>query len=224
MNKRSTKTAAELEQEKFQSVFAKLLQDEENKYCADCSRKQPRWASWNLGVFLCIRCAGIHRNLGVHISKVKSINLDKWTAEQVQNMLAMGNSKGKTVYEATLSDNYIRSQNDAALEVFIRQKYEHKKYTLKNWKGINEEAKDLAVAQSLSEIPNGVQQVSPKTMNTKHIKEDVCLIDFSDSTIQSTPNIEFSDLLGNGSTVKSDSNGNPNKSTDICSDLDFLQF
>jgi len=43
----------------------------------------PRWASWNLGIFLCIRCAGIHRNLGVHISKVKSVNLDSWTAEQV---------------------------------------------------------------------------------------------------------------------------------------------
>lgn len=43
----------------------------------------PRWASWNLGVFLCIRCAGIHRNLGVHISKVKSVNLDSWTSEQI---------------------------------------------------------------------------------------------------------------------------------------------
>lgn len=43
----------------------------------------PRWASWNLGIFLCIRCAGIHRNLGVHISKVRSVNLDTWTPEQV---------------------------------------------------------------------------------------------------------------------------------------------
>lgn len=47
-----------------------LLREDENKYCADCEAKQPRWASWNLGVFLCIRCAGLHRNLGVHISKV----------------------------------------------------------------------------------------------------------------------------------------------------------
>uniref|UniRef100_A0A8C2WR89 Arf-GAP domain-containing protein n=1 Tax=Cyclopterus lumpus TaxID=8103 RepID=A0A8C2WR89_CYCLU len=44
----------------------------------------PRWASWNLGVFMCIRCAGIHRNLGVHISRVKSVNLDQWTPEQIQ--------------------------------------------------------------------------------------------------------------------------------------------
>lgn len=49
-----------------------------------CSVSGPRWASWNLGVFMCIRCAGIHRNLGVHISRVKSVNLDQWTPEQMQ--------------------------------------------------------------------------------------------------------------------------------------------
>lgn len=48
------------------------------------ARSGPRWASWNLGVFICIRCAGIHRNLGVHISRVKSVNLDQWTSEQIQ--------------------------------------------------------------------------------------------------------------------------------------------
>lgn len=48
-----------------------------------CQLLGPRWASWNLGIFLCIRCAGIHRNLGVHISRVKSVNLDSWTPEQV---------------------------------------------------------------------------------------------------------------------------------------------
>jgi hypothetical protein len=51
-------------------VLMDLLRDEENRYCADCEAKGPRWASWNHGVFVCIRCAGIHRKLGVHISKV----------------------------------------------------------------------------------------------------------------------------------------------------------
>lgn len=44
----------------------------------------PRWASTNLGVFMCIRCSGIHRSMGVHISKVKSVSLDKWSPEQVE--------------------------------------------------------------------------------------------------------------------------------------------
>lgn len=93
----------------------------------------PRWASWNLGVFLCIRCAGIHRNLGVHISKVKSVNLDSWTPEQVVSLQQMGNSRARAVYEANLPDNFRRPQNDSSLESFIRAKYEHKKYIAREW-------------------------------------------------------------------------------------------
>jgi stromal membrane-associated protein len=67
-----------------QALLESLLKKEFNKYCADCGAKGPRWASTNLGIFLCQRCAGIHRSLGTHISKVKSIDLDYWTDELVQ--------------------------------------------------------------------------------------------------------------------------------------------
>lgn len=84
-------------------------------------------------MFLCIRCAGIHRNLGVHISKVKSVNLDAWTPEQVVSLQQMGNSRARAVYEANLPDNFRRPQNDSSLESFIRAKYEHKKYIAREW-------------------------------------------------------------------------------------------
>ncbi|KAM9175727.1 stromal membrane-associated protein 2 [Mergus octosetaceus] len=114
--------------ERYQAVLAGLLLDEANKFCADCQAKGPRWASWNIGVFICIRCAGIHRNLGVHISRVKSVNLDQWTQEQIQCMQEMGNGKANRLYEAFLPENFRRPQTDQAVEGFIRDKYEKKKY------------------------------------------------------------------------------------------------
>ena len=102
------------------------MKDDENKYCVDCDSKGPRWASWNLGVFLCIRCAGIHRNLGVHISRVKSVNLDAWTPDHVAYMQRMGNARARAIFEANLPEDFRRPQTDTALESFIRAKYEHK--------------------------------------------------------------------------------------------------
>ncbi|XP_014165509.1 stromal membrane-associated protein 2 [Geospiza fortis] len=93
-----------------------------------CLFSGPRWASWNIGVFICIRCAGIHRNLGVHISRVKSVNLDQWTQEQIQCVQEMGNGKANRLYEAYLPENFRRPQTDQAVESFIRDKYEKKKY------------------------------------------------------------------------------------------------
>lgn len=120
-------------QEKCQTILAGMLRDEDNKYCVDCDAKGPRWASWNLGIFLCIRCAGIHRNLGVHISRVKSVNLDSWTPEQVVSLQQMGNSRARAVYEANLPDSFRRPQTDSTLESFIRAKYESKKYVAREW-------------------------------------------------------------------------------------------
>ncbi|XP_076239144.1 stromal membrane-associated protein 1 [Calliopsis andreniformis] len=133
MTSRLEKERAKQIQEKCQNLLTQMLRDEDNKYCVDCDAKGPRWASWNLGIFLCIRCAGIHRNLGVHISKVKSVNLDTWTPEQVVSLQQMGNSRARAVYEANLPDSFRRPQTDCSLESFIRAKYEHKKYIAREW-------------------------------------------------------------------------------------------
>ncbi|KAG8195458.1 hypothetical protein JTE90_002630 [Oedothorax gibbosus] len=133
MSSKADNEKQKLIQDKCQIILGNLLREEDNKYCVDCDAKGPRWASWNLGIFLCIRCAGIHRNLGVHISKVKSVNLDTWTPEQVASLQQMGNSQARAVYEANLPDSFRRPQTDSSLEAFIRAKYEQKKYIAKEW-------------------------------------------------------------------------------------------
>ncbi|CAJ0941393.1 unnamed protein product, partial [Mesorhabditis belari] len=117
------------ESERLQKILLELLKEEENKYCADCQAKSPRWAAWNLGVYICIRCAGLHRNLGVHISKVRSINLDSWSVDQVHQLESMGNERARTLYEACLPEGFRRpATSDQQMEQFIRAKYEQKRY------------------------------------------------------------------------------------------------
>ncbi|XP_075058697.1 stromal membrane-associated protein 1 isoform X2 [Mixophyes fleayi] len=132
MTTRSEREKAQKLNEQHQAILSRMLREDDNKYCADCEAKGPRWASWNLGVFICIRCAGIHRNLGVHISRVKSVNLDQWTPEQIQCMQDMGNTRARVLYEANLPESFRRPQTDQSVEFFIRDKYERKKYYDKN--------------------------------------------------------------------------------------------
>uniref|UniRef100_H2Y5U6 Arf-GAP domain-containing protein n=1 Tax=Ciona savignyi TaxID=51511 RepID=H2Y5U6_CIOSA len=114
--------------ERYKAILAKFLAKEDNKFCADCLAKGPRWVSWNLGVLLCIRCSGLHRSLGVHISRVKSINLDTWTTDQMIKVCSRGNGWGRDYYEAQLPSDFKRPNTDSSMEHFIRGKYEKKKY------------------------------------------------------------------------------------------------
>ena len=64
-----------------------------NTVCADCGAAQPDWASVNLGVLICLSCSGIHRSMGVHVSKVRSLTLDVWTPSCTALLAAIGNAK-----------------------------------------------------------------------------------------------------------------------------------
>ncbi|OBA21830.1 Arf GTPase activating protein, partial [Metschnikowia bicuspidata var. bicuspidata NRRL YB-4993] len=111
--------------EKHKQIFRQLLKESPNKSCVDCkSAQHPRWASWNLGCFICIRCSGIHRSMGTHISRVKSVDLDVWTDEQVESMIKWGNEKCNLFWEARLPAHYV--PDPLKIENFIRTKYDMK--------------------------------------------------------------------------------------------------
>uniref|UniRef100_A0A8C7NTT0 Arf-GAP with coiled-coil, ANK repeat and PH domain-containing protein n=1 Tax=Oncorhynchus mykiss TaxID=8022 RepID=A0A8C7NTT0_ONCMY len=106
-----------------------------NEYCCDCGQADPHWASINLGILLCIECSGIHRSLGVHCSKVRSLMLDSWEPELLKLMCELGNSVINHIYEGACEAQGLKkpgpSSSRQEKEAWIKSKYVEKKFLKK---------------------------------------------------------------------------------------------
>ncbi|KAJ3680255.1 hypothetical protein LUZ60_016533 [Juncus effusus] len=90
-------------QEDYDKVFRILREIPGNEICADCDASEPEWGSLNLGILICIECSGVHRNLGVHISKVRSVRLDLkvWEPVILELFHDLGNNFCNSIWEGS---------------------------------------------------------------------------------------------------------------------------
>ncbi|KAF9906949.1 hypothetical protein EC991_011423 [Linnemannia zychae] len=118
-----------LPMDKSERILAELLKIPVNTICCDCGAANPNWASYSLGCFLCVRCCSVHRKMGTHISKVKSVTLDSWTQDDIDNMKKWGNGKVNSMYMPHPERHPPPiSMEGSAMEQYIRSKYERKEF------------------------------------------------------------------------------------------------
>uniref|UniRef100_A0A3Q3GKD6 ArfGAP with GTPase domain, ankyrin repeat and PH domain 2 n=2 Tax=Labrus bergylta TaxID=56723 RepID=A0A3Q3GKD6_9LABR len=101
-----------------------------NGLCVDCEALNPTWASLNLGALICIECSGIHRNLGTHLSRVRSLDLDDWPGELTQVLAAIGNYMANSIWESCTQGRTKPAPNATReeRESWIRAKYEQRAF------------------------------------------------------------------------------------------------
>uniref|UniRef100_A0A8C4EYX3 Arf-GAP with coiled-coil, ANK repeat and PH domain-containing protein n=1 Tax=Dicentrarchus labrax TaxID=13489 RepID=A0A8C4EYX3_DICLA len=137
---------------KGESALQKVLAITGNTCCCDCGQPDPRWASINLGITLCIQCSGIHRSLGVHFSKVRSLTLDTWEPELLKLMCELGNGAINQIYEARREELGARKPQPGdprhEVEAYIKAKYVDRRFVRRP---SDEELRDKVVSLSKQE-------------------------------------------------------------------------
>ncbi|XP_028924037.1 arf-GAP with coiled-coil, ANK repeat and PH domain-containing protein 2 isoform X7 [Ornithorhynchus anatinus] len=149
---------------KGESALQRVQSIAGNGNCCDCGLADPRWASINLGITLCIECSGIHRSLGVHFSKVRSLTLDTWEPELLKLMCELGNDVINRVYEAKVEKMGIKKPQPGQRqekEAYIRAKYVERKFVDKTSTSLPPDQGKKGVSRSHEEKRHSISKTIP---------------------------------------------------------------
>ncbi|XP_076617242.1 arf-GAP with SH3 domain, ANK repeat and PH domain-containing protein 1 isoform X7 [Chaetodon auriga] len=116
------------------AIIEDVLRMPGNEVCCDCGASDPKWLSTNLGILTCIECSGIHREMGVHISRIQSMELDKLGTSELLLAKNVGNSSFNEIMEGNLSSPSPKPTPSSDMTVrkeFINAKYVDHKYARK---------------------------------------------------------------------------------------------
>lgn len=94
--------------------------------CGECKAHNPTWASWNLGIFLCGRCASAHRSLGDDISQVKSLSMDHWSHKELSLLEKWGNKRNNDFWNEKRVPFPFDPEDKDSLVQWLRDKYKGK--------------------------------------------------------------------------------------------------
>jgi hypothetical protein len=124
-------SAEEGNTDSFFTELSQLRHSEGNRLCGDCNAINPSWASINNGVFICTKCSGVHRSLGVEYSFVQSVKLDEWSLQFIEQMKGFGSTEqaNRTTLEFHVPADYLKPNAFSmreTREVYINAKYKNK--------------------------------------------------------------------------------------------------